>query len=63
MNPISQSIEDDIRAAEPGWCYACVRCALCEREWVAVFPLECEVSELECPSCGQKGSTLKIEDF
>lgn len=59
MNELSQSIEDDIRAAEPGWSYAPVRCAICSREWVAVYPVECAVRDLECPDCGQTGSTVE----
>jgi hypothetical protein len=61
MSELSQSIQDDIRAAEPGWCSALVRCTLCGYEWAAVFPIECPVEQCECSKCNQQGSTMAID--
>lgn len=61
MNELSQSIQDDIRDAEPGWCVASVRCGLCGFEWVAVYPVETNVRDLVCKECGQSSSTILTE--
>jgi len=78
MDELSQSIEDDIRAAEPGWVSSCCRCKICGKTWCAVWPIgldrfdiddeaqiraacDEEIPQLECPRCGQQGSTEEIE--
>jgi len=57
MSELSQTIEDQVRAAEPGWCDATVECVECGNRWVAVFPVECPVNDLQCSQCGQQGRT------
>jgi hypothetical protein len=61
MSELSQSIQDDIRAAEPGWCSSRVFCGDCGHEMVAVYPVECPVADLECSCCHQQGHTILIE--
>ena len=61
MTELSQSIQDDIRAAEPGWCASRVRCGLCGHEMVSTYPVECPVADLECSLCHQQGHTIFIE--
>jgi hypothetical protein len=77
MAELSDSIQDDIRAAEPGWVSTCCRCMICEKTWCAVWPIDLDrfdlddtdavhaafdeqIPDLECPRCGQQGSTEEI---
>lgn len=62
MSELSQSIQEDIRAAEPGWCSAVVRCGLCSHEQVSVFVVESAVADLQCGNCGQQGDTIFVRD-
>lgn len=43
------------------WRSSFVRCVICTYEWAAAFPIDCDESQLECPSCGAMDSEL-IED-
>lgn len=63
MSQLSQAIQDDIRAAEPGWCAARVRCGLCGHTMVTAFPVECPVHRLQCSKCHQQGHTVLIEEI
>lgn len=63
MSELSQSIQDDIRAAEPGWRAARVRCGLCGHEMVSTFPVECPVHRLQCSECKQQGHTVLIQEI
>ena len=60
MSQLSQSIEDAIRDAEPGWCNAFVQCGECSQRWAAVFPIECEICDLQCFQCGAHGHTFAV---
>lgn len=60
MSELSQSIQDDIRDAEPGWCNAFVECGSCDHRWAAVFPVECAVADLQCSACGAQGQTEAV---
>lgn len=62
MPELSQSIQDDIRAVEPGWCSAYVECGDCGYRWASVYPVECPVADLECSQCGQQGNTRVVAD-
>lgn len=72
MSEVSQSIQDDIRDSEPGWCATPARCGLCGHVWAAVWPLNLDrldpdsdealdegIAQLECPNCGQQGHTVE----
>lgn len=64
MSKLSLSIEEDIRAAEPGWCECMARCRNCGKgdadgnRWAIVFPVEANPTESECPDCGARATQL-----
>ena len=62
---LSQSIKDDIRAAEPGWCNSFVECGRCGHQWMSIFPVECPVQDIQCSQCNQQGQSFAIteEDY
>ncbi len=37
---------------------AAVRCLGCDRTAVAVYPTDCDVLRMECPSCGNRGAEI-----
>lgn len=43
---------------EGPWIAAKVQCHCCTNEWYAVFPVQADETELECPSCGFQDSEV-----
>lgn len=40
------------------WCTAAMECAICNHEWVAVYPVV--APKLECPGCGYMNETPPV---
>jgi len=74
MDELSESIADDLRAAEGGWAHTPAMCPDCGHQWEAVWPLDLSlpepesdaaldegIAQLPCPNCGQEGRTQERE--
>lgn len=53
---LSDHIEYELTNIEDSWQYAAVKCDSCGFKWTAQYPEGCELIDLSCLECGEKGS-------